>query len=386
MFKATGRTRLAVLTTIALAALLAACTPGALQPTEAPNGALAGASPAAGQVALVAELQAVDAQTVRVGGATLQIDSATQMETGLKVSQVVRAVAAAGDDGLTAVGITSDTGVADVDSFEVIGLVESQSADEWVISGQAVAVTTGTEIKGAPVVGSRVKAEGRIEAEGRWVAREIERRDAAAGTPGTPGATPATGNEFEFFGVVTAIDDETWTIGDRTVRVTAQTEVKAGAGLNVHVKVHALPQADGSLLAREIEPEAAAAGTQTPPGGDETEFTGVLSAISGDLWTIGATVVRVTAATEIKDAIQAGDLVKVHASLGADGVLAAREMELADGDDGDDNGGDDDNSGPGNDDDGDDDNSGPANDDDDNSGHGGDDDGGDDNGGHGRDD
>ena len=67
-----------------------------------------------------------------------------------------------------------------------------------------------------------------------------------------------------------------------------------------------------------------------------------MTAISGDLWTVGGRQVRITSGTEMKDALQVGDLVKVHATLGTDGVLVAREVERADGDDMDD--GDDDNS------------------------------------------
>jgi hypothetical protein len=72
----------------------------------------------------------------------------------------------------------------------------------------------------------------------------------------------------------------------------------------------------------------------------ELEFVGVVSEISANTWTIGGRTFQVTAATEIKGAPQVGSLVKVHASLAADGSLTAREIELAAGDDlggGDDN-------------------------------------------------
>jgi hypothetical protein len=340
-----GRKALVLLAAIAALALLAACTPGALQPTESPVVASGGGAPAGAQVALVAELRSVDAQTVQVGDTMLRIDSGTQLEAGLKVNQVVRAQAVSGDDGLTAVEISSSDEVTGTSSFELTGLVESQMVGEWVIGGQAVVVTPATEIEGAPMVGMRVKAEGRIEADGTWVAREIERLD---GVTGTPTGTPAPGDEFEFVGVVVSIGASQWVIGDHTVIVTA--------------------------------------------------------------------------ATELKDTIQVGDTVKVHAQAGSDGVLTAREIELSAGDDGDDDSSDDDSgpgsdddddgaddsgpgsdddddgddsSGPGSDDDDGDDNSGPGSDDDDdgdddNGGHGGDDgdddQGGDDNGGHGGDD
>jgi hypothetical protein len=323
-------------------------------------------------------LEALDGQTAQVGGATVAIEANTALEPGLKVSQFVRAAAVVGTNGLTAVEIMTLDEAPAGDTFELVGIVESQGVEAWVIGGQTVLLHSTTEIHGAPVVGSRVKAQGSLGAGGEMVAREVE---LLVGAAATPGATAVPGAEFEFFGTVTSVAAEAWVVDGRTVRITAQTEIKAGAGLDAFVKVHALPQADGSLVAREIEPEGVPQATQAAPNGEELEFTGLLSVIDGDLWTIGATVVRVTAATEIKDLIEVGDLVKVHASAGADGVLVAREVELSGGeaeggdDQGQDDGGNDDNSGPGGDDDDDgDDDHGSDDDDDDDDDHGGDDD------------
>jgi hypothetical protein len=164
-------------------------------------------------------------------------------------------------------------------------------------------------------------------------------------------AAGAGGTEIEFTGSVTSIGANEWVIGGQAVQVTAQTEIKAGVALGSVVKVHALPQTDGSLVAREIEPEAAAVGTGTtqpgtPPAGSEQEFTGTLTATNGDVWTIGGRAVRITSGTEIKGSLNIGDVLKVHAAAGADGVLVAREVELAADDDLDDDNNDDDNGNP----------------------------------------
>jgi hypothetical protein len=79
---------------------------------------------------------------------------------------------------------------------------------------------------------------------------------------------------------------------------------------------------------------------------DELEFTGVVEAIGPDSWQVGGTVIGIGSATELKGDIQIGDQVKVHARIGADGSLVAREIERADDADADDaNGNDDDDNG-----------------------------------------
>src|SRR5687767_15120627 len=70
--------------------------------------------------------------------------------------------------------------------------------------------------------------------------------------------------------------------------------------------------------------------------GAEVEFTGVVTSIGADEWVVGAETVRVTPLTEIKAGVALGAVVKVHASPGPDGVLVAREIELAADDDDDD--------------------------------------------------
>jgi hypothetical protein len=324
----------------------------------------------------------LEAETAVVGATTVRIGAETQLGAGLKVNQLVRAELQMMDGGLTAVSIMAADGEMPDRSLEVTGVLEWQQTGSWGIGGFTVLVPGEAEITDGLRIGEVVKVHALTGADGALVAREIRRSDEALTTRDSarePASTPAADGEFEFFGTVTDATGESWVIGGQAVQVTSQTEVKAGVALNVFVKAHAIPQADGTLWAREIEPADDAEATGTPGPDDEIEFTGVVNSMAEDLWTVGITLVRVTANTEVKDVIEVGDRVKVHAQAGADGILVAREVELA-GNDDNDNGND--NSGPGGDDDNGNDNSGPGGDDNDNgndnSGPGGDDD--DDNG------
>lgn len=72
----------------------------------------------------------------------------------------------------------------------------------------------------------------------------------------TPTSQPTleSEREVEFTGTVEVIASDMWVVSGRTVVVTAGTEIKSGLSIGVLAKVHAVSQADGTLLAREIEP------------------------------------------------------------------------------------------------------------------------------------
>ena len=81
----------------------------------------------------------------------------------------------------------------------------------------------------------------------------------------------------------------------------------------------------GVAFARELS------NAEYPTATDEVEFTGIVESINGNTWTIGGRTVVVDSTTELTGFISVGQQVKVHASMGLDGSLAAREIELAGG-------------------------------------------------------
>lgn len=180
----------------------------------------------------------------------------------------------------------------------------------------------------------------------------------ASQTP-EPGVTAVAGQEVEFVGTIESFDGGVLVVSGRKVVITAQTEVKFQPQKGLNVKVHGTVQADGSILAREIEsvPDGLATHqpdlTRTPradetrePRGthaaNETEFTGTVSSINGNVYVVNG--VTVIVAGEVKGAIVAGDTVKVHGVTQSDGTVLAREIEKVGADDqgddiGDDKGG-----------------------------------------------
>jgi hypothetical protein len=305
--------------------LLAACAPRGAQPGNPGAAQVDTGAKADLRVKVVGLLEALSPEAATIDGTQLAINANTIMDAGVQTNQMVEAQTVFGTGGLAALVIRpAGPDRTAGQTFELTGVVQSQSETAWVVGGHTVQVNSGTELTSSPAVGDLVQVQGTTNLAGTLLAREIQ-----------PAGTAAAGAEIEFSGVVTSLGASTWVIGGQSVQVSAQTEIKPGVALGAFVKVHALPQTDGSLLAREIELDVATP-TAPAPGTGEQEFTGTLTAIQGDLWTIGGETVRITAGTEVKGTLQVGDVVKVHATLGSDGVLVAREVELAAGDDGED--------------------------------------------------
>jgi len=145
---------------------------------------------------------------------------------------------------------------------------------------------------------------------------------------------PSGATEMEFTGLVDSIGPEAWSVGGLTVGITVATEIAGEPQVGDLVKVHALIVPPETLVAREIalaeSPTDEPSSTDVPPApGDEIEFVGQVVTIAADAWTVDDQVVAVTSETEIKGTITVGDLVKVHALVGPDLSLTAREIEPA---------------------------------------------------------
>jgi hypothetical protein len=350
---------------------LAACAPATVDAGNTPLAADPLDSPAGSfetrlaRIELNGTLEQINPQAAVVDGQTFRLDGQSVVVSALKAGDRVQVKAVLlPDNSLYAQSLTLDLSASPASSFKFYGFVEEMGRDAWRISAITVQTAATTAIANGIGLGSFVEVEGRIF-NGQLLADKISLEDSpknnATGTPGAPGS-----GEVEFFGKVESIQNGVYLIGGRTVRTAAGTEIKAGVVVGAMVKVHATLQADGSYLAREIEPaqgdDANKAGTPGAASSGEVEFFGKVESIQNGVYLIGGRTVRTTAGTEIKSGVVLGALVKVHATLQADGSYLASEIELSQGDDNSGKGGDDD-SGKG------------SGDDDDNSGKGGDDDG-----------
>jgi len=216
----------------------------------------------------------------QVSGQTILVDASTQIEAGIALGDWVEVEGRLLNGALSAAKISrEDRGAATPvpgqtpgvlptgypapvqtpggSEVEFYGVVASITGDTWMIAGQTVRTTAATEIKDGATVGDNVKVHATLQADGTYLAREIEKSMGGGSPTETPG-----GSEVEFYGVVASITGDTWMIAGQTVRTTAATEIKDGATVGDNVKVHATLQADGTYPAREIE-------IDTDNGGDD---------------------------------------------------------------------------------------------------------------------
>jgi protein involved in polysaccharide export with SLBB domain len=221
---------------------------------------------------------------------------------------------------------------------EFTGLVSAIAPNQWTIADNPVLVNEQTVIDETITVGDTARVHTQVDSNGVILASKIEAvktggsDDAQATLEAPPGA-----NEQELVGLVETIAADAWTISGQVIGITAQTEIMGNIKVGDMVKVHVFTAADNTLTAREIELVDQLQGTETPEAGNpdssnkagEMEFFGLVQVMDPGMWTVSGTQFSVTAETEIKDPIAVGDSVKVHATLGTDGSLFAREIELA---------------------------------------------------------
>jgi hypothetical protein len=243
-------------------------------------------------------VEAIGDDVWTIGAWTVAVDEDTQIKGAPQVGDEVKVKALRQADGsLLALEIKLKR-----QSVKFAGMVEAIGADSWTIDGREIAIDARTKIKGDPQVGDYVRVHAFVQDDGSLLAHQIKLES----------------RQLKFSGVVESIGDDNWTIGGKVVAIGPDTKIKGDPQVGDRVKVHALIQADGTLLAREIRRVD-----------EKVEFTGIVEAIGDGAWTISGQAIAVNADTKIKGDIQVGDRVKVEAFVMDDGSLLAHEIELA---------------------------------------------------------
>ena len=209
----------------------------------------------------------------KVAGRSVTVVSTTHLEQehgGFAVGATVEVEGSSDASGaVTAFSIElrgggAATPVPPVASTEIHGTIDALPAGgligDWTVTGRKVTVTTATSLEaehGTFAVGDPVEVKGTVQADGSLLATRIEAED------GNGGNAPA----LRFSGAVDALPSGAngvigqWTVGGRTVTVTAATKVRTNDAplvVGVTVDVEGWLQADGIVLAQEIETRAGA--------------------------------------------------------------------------------------------------------------------------------
>ncbi len=190
------------------------------------------------------------------------------------------------------------------------------SNGNMILSGTEVALDAATQMAQGLVAGEAVEVEAELRPDGSLVARKVER------DRGTEEIAEQTILEGLFRGIAEISGQ--WLVGGTGVTVDQRTHTDGLPYLRQRVKVKALLQTDGSLLAREIE-------NQTRPelgGGldDVTLLEGPFAGIDDDgNWIVGGLPVAVDSITGLEGSPSVGHRVAVDAVV-RNGRLVARNV------------------------------------------------------------
>jgi acyl-CoA hydrolase len=165
------------------------------------------------------------------------------------------------------------------------GTVEAINASEITISGQVVSIDSNTTLDPSIKVGDIVKVEGQVSETGTVLALQVE-------SFGADDSNTNSGNEN---------DDNS----NSNANTNSNDNSNTGNTNN---------NDNGSLS-----------------GGTVQEITGVVEALTADSVTINGVIYQFSSFTEFKGAVFAGDSVKLHVIVNADGSFTVREIEKSSG-------------------------------------------------------
>ena len=257
-----------------------------------------------------------------IDGIVFALDPDTKIEGGLVVGQTVEIEGVLQEDGtILALEIeTEDEDDLVSSKANLKGVFQGidQDTGKWIISGNLVDVGPGTDTDGLPYVGQGVKVKALLQADGTLLAREIENK---GGSTDEDNGSSEVKLEGRFLGVD---DDGKWIVNGASVLIDPLTRLKGAPTVGERIKVKALLQADGSLLAVKIEGK----GRGKSRSENKAEIRGTVDDILDDgTLIIDGVPIIVSVLTDLDFDPEIGDSVKVEASLEPDGSLIAKEVE-----------------------------------------------------------
>lgn len=210
-----------------------------------------------GELEFIGVVQAMSDSSWTIDGEVVSITSQTEIEPGIAVQDLVKVHASFLEDQtiqareIEFVDDEQDVdgdGEEEAEQIEFTGIIEEMGVTQWVVDGVELEIAPDTEIDPGLAVGDMVKVQAWIDAEGSFIAREIERSEEDMSSEDSDSE-----DEEELKGVVETIGDEQWIVDGQVVLITLQTEIEEDILVGDLIKVEGFQQEDGSWLAFEIE-------------------------------------------------------------------------------------------------------------------------------------
>ena len=260
-----------------------------------------------------------------ISGTAVRVDETTDTD-GLPVEgQRVKVKAFLQDDGsLLAREIENKGGVHDEDEDEehevkLEGIFEGVDDDgNWIVNGIKIAVGPLTKLEGTPAVGQEVEVKALAQEDGTLLATKVE---------GEGDDPKRSRSETKIRGIIEEITDEFVVIDGLTVALAALTELEGDLSVGSFAKVKAFLQADGLLIAREVDGKGPDA-DEDEDERNEVEIEGTIDAVNPDgSIVVNGVTVSISVLTEVKGTLAVGATVKVEGFMAEDGSVLAAEVK-----------------------------------------------------------
>lgn len=317
-------------------------------------------------------IESMNQDVVRIGGREFKVNEATKLDDNLAVGVKVRVEFVKLADGIMiATEIESDE-----QEKRLSGVVESISATTLVVNGRTFKVTESTRIKDEAEKGDAVRVKFMTMPDGTMLVTRIdEDKSGQGGGKGEGEGRPSQKPEQEkpkaeqekpeqqkpedakVTGMIDSISANAVVIGGKTFKVDASTMLDQGLAAGVTATVEFITQADGTMVAKQVETGAKGEpepgddkggkikpgddkGAGVEPGddkggagksgselGEDMKVSGAIEAISADTVVIGGKTFKIDASTIRDTGLAVGVMATVEFIKQADGTMVAKQVE-----------------------------------------------------------
>jgi hypothetical protein len=191
---------------------------------------------------------------------------------------------------------------------DIQGLLKSVEGKQLVIQqddGTTTRISVSDNTTASQMVGSQVTVTTK-QADNGPEAEKIEAR----------------GEDATTSGAIQSISADSIVIGGQTFKIAKTTILDSGLAVGQTAKVEFIKQADGTMLAKSIETNAA---DETKP--EDTKFTGAIQSIGNGVFVIGGKTFKTDAKTMLDTGLSVGATATVEFTTLPDGSYLATQIE-----------------------------------------------------------
>ena len=279
--------------------------------------AIAGASGFDRPVHIRGEIASFSDSEIVIDESTVSLSAETRIEGELLVGAKAHVIAIKqSDDSLVAklVAVRTDDDDDDHENkFEVEGEITALSDESITIGEKTIVISAETIIRGDLVVGAEAEAKVIEQEDGSYLAIYISLED------------DDDDNKFEVEGEITALTDESITIGEKTLVISAETIIRGDLAIGAEAEAKVVEK-DGSYFAVYISIENDDDDDEDDK--DHLYVIGTVSAISDDSITAGGTNFVISDTTEIRGELTISETVGVKGYTLADGTNIAKQIRV----------------------------------------------------------